>query len=227
MNCVGAAARADRTDLEARPAHTADHGCVANATCSVRYRYADPVDREEAEQALQAWASVERDELVRAAHEAGVPKHRIHTITGIARSTIDRILETPMNLTQAARLAEYLVGFTADWPRHEPFPYHYNAPPAMATVHTPESLAGQLFADAQFQALKLGTFLNTPDGQLLAEAVGMLTPLRYQQDIELLVAALQLAADRQHQAARDTVVKGVLVALGIGALAAAISGGTS
>src|SRR4051794_32639865 len=91
------------------------HG--ANATGMV-----SGVDREEAEQALQAWASIERDELVRAAHKAGVSKNRIHTITGIARTTIDRILETPMNLTQAARLAEYLTDFTADWPRQEPFP---------------------------------------------------------------------------------------------------------
>ena len=51
------------------------------------------MNRQEAEQALMAWASIERDELVRAAHEAGVSKNRIHTITGIARTTIDRILE--------------------------------------------------------------------------------------------------------------------------------------
>lgn len=48
---------------------------------------------EEAEQALAAWASVDRNELVRAAHVAGVSKNRIHTLTGISRTTIDRILK--------------------------------------------------------------------------------------------------------------------------------------
>jgi len=39
-----------------------------------------------------AYATLMRDGLVRQAHQAGVTKHRIHTITGIARTTIDRIL---------------------------------------------------------------------------------------------------------------------------------------
>lgn len=34
-----------------------------------------------------------RDELVRRANKAGVSKHRIHVLTGIARTTIDRILK--------------------------------------------------------------------------------------------------------------------------------------
>jgi hypothetical protein len=48
----------------------------------------------EAVRALEVWAwhYRRRDELVRAAHEAGLSKKCIHTITGIARSTIDRIL---------------------------------------------------------------------------------------------------------------------------------------
>lgn len=46
----------------------------------------------EAERALIAWAAIDRDALVRAAHRAGVSKNRISTISGIARTTIDRIL---------------------------------------------------------------------------------------------------------------------------------------
>ena len=50
--------------------------------------------REEAEQMLSEWVIVtrDRDSRVRAAVAAGVSKHRVHQLTGISRSTIDRIL---------------------------------------------------------------------------------------------------------------------------------------
>jgi hypothetical protein len=40
------------------------------------------------------WATnyARRDLVVMTAHRAGVSRHRIHELTGIARSTIDRIL---------------------------------------------------------------------------------------------------------------------------------------
>jgi len=49
---------------------------------------------EEAEQMLSEWVIVtrDRDTRVRAALAAGLSKHRVHLITGIGRSTIDRIL---------------------------------------------------------------------------------------------------------------------------------------
>jgi hypothetical protein len=49
---------------------------------------------EEAEQLLVEWATVtrDRDARVHAAVAAGVSKHRVHQLTGIGRSTIDRIL---------------------------------------------------------------------------------------------------------------------------------------
>jgi hypothetical protein len=52
------------------------------------------VTREEAEEILTEWAIVtrDRDERVRSAIGAGLSKHRIHQLTGISRSTIDRIL---------------------------------------------------------------------------------------------------------------------------------------
>ncbi|MCZ4506965.1 DUF6003 family protein [Streptomyces sp. ActVer] len=34
-----------------------------------------------------------RDDMVRRARAAGISKHRIHVLTGIARTTIDRILK--------------------------------------------------------------------------------------------------------------------------------------
>ncbi len=50
--------------------------------------------REEAEQMLTEWVIVtrDRDNRVRAAVGTGVSKHRVHQLTGISRSTIDRIL---------------------------------------------------------------------------------------------------------------------------------------
>ena len=50
--------------------------------------------RDEAEAALAEWAVIDRsrDDLIRAALAAGVSKHRIHILTGIARTTIDRLL---------------------------------------------------------------------------------------------------------------------------------------
>ena len=48
---------------------------------------------EQARERLAAWRAVhdQRDELVRSALAAGLEKMEIHQITGIARTTIDRI----------------------------------------------------------------------------------------------------------------------------------------
>ncbi len=53
------------------------------------------MDREQAEARLIGWRAMseQRDEFVREAYAAGVTKSRIHTLTGIGRATIDRILE--------------------------------------------------------------------------------------------------------------------------------------
>ena len=166
-----------------------------------------------------AWASVERDGLVRAAHEAGVSKNRIYHITGIARTTIDRILETSMPQDQLNRLVAYLATFTATWPRHDQL-HHVGLKPAVASHYTPSEIADLLVKDAEFKALKIGTFLNTPDGKMLAAAVERLTPPPYHEDVVLLVDALQLAAKAQQAEARDTFVKGLLLLAGVGAAAA-------
>lgn len=50
--------------------------------------------REEAEELLSEWVIVtrDRDNRVRAAVAAGLSKHRVYQITGVARTTIDKIL---------------------------------------------------------------------------------------------------------------------------------------
>ena len=71
---------------------------VGPATCSIDYMLDDP-KQEALKDALARWArqrtelDTTRDPLVRAAVEAGVSKHRIHVLTGIARTTIDTIIQ--------------------------------------------------------------------------------------------------------------------------------------
>jgi hypothetical protein len=52
------------------------------------------VTRKEAEHLLAEWATVsrDRDNRVRAAVAAGLSKYRVHQLTGLGRSTIDRIM---------------------------------------------------------------------------------------------------------------------------------------
>lgn len=58
----------------------------------------DEATRKALEYALEQWGrqngtyTAARDALVYQAATAGIPKHRIHVLTGIARTTIDRIL---------------------------------------------------------------------------------------------------------------------------------------
>lgn len=69
--------------------------------------------REEAEKALTDWAAnnARRDDLVRAARAAGVTKNRIHVLTGIARTTIDRIFqERSMNVQDLTAAVKTTLG---------------------------------------------------------------------------------------------------------------------
>jgi hypothetical protein len=100
--------------------------------------------------------------------------------------------------------------------------YHWEPRP------TPELLANALLHDAEFRALRLGTWLGTVDGQVLAEAVEMVTPPFYRQDVELLVEALKLAAALQQTEGQDRAGKFALGAIGVAAMIAlgiAASGG--
>ena len=74
---------------------------------------------------------------------------------------------------------------------------------------------------AEFRALKLGTWLLTPDGQVLAEAVELVTPPFYRADVELLIDALQIAAKQQHREGRNLALS--VAALALFAIALGIS----
>lgn len=93
-------------------------------------------------------------------------------------------------------------------------------PPIVEERPTAEALAKELLAIAEFRALQLGTWLGTTDGQIITEAVEMVAPPFYRQDIELLVEALKLAAAMQQSQGQDKafwVGVGFLAAAGIGA----------
>ena len=63
---------------------------------------------EEAEQALTRYAEARdsRDDLVFAAFNAGLSKHRIHELSGIARTTIDRIIAADIDRILAENARE-------------------------------------------------------------------------------------------------------------------------
>ena len=186
--------------------------------------------REQAEQELAAWAAANeyRDEVIKAAYRAGVTKARIHTVTGVARTTIDRVLQDPASRTglldAAGRreLTTFLSEFIDGWPR-QPASFGGVYPmrrPLVAQQFTPEQIAEQLLASAAFRALRLGTWLSTPKGEFITAAVEALTPPLYQMDVNLLIDAVKLAAKAQQREAREKAVSiGLVVAIG-GALIA-------
>lgn len=84
---------------EEMPKHNGTHSVVPGAV--------------EAEQELADWAQIwnDRDARVRRAYASGMEKMRIHTITGISRATIDRILkENAMPGTQLFGWGSYDLG---------------------------------------------------------------------------------------------------------------------
>jgi hypothetical protein len=85
----------------------------------------------------------------------------------------------------------------------------------MAYQISAEELAGQMFETVGFRTLKVGSWLNTPDGELIAAAVELLAPPPYAVDAKLLVDALKIAAARQRSAEMEKAIGlGVVAAIG-------------
>jgi hypothetical protein len=78
----------------------------------------------------------------------------------------------------------------------------------MASVYSAGQVADALLADAEFRALRLGTWLNTPSGEGVAAAAMVLMAAPLKQDIDLLIEGLQLAAQRQQAEARPKLAVG-------------------
>ena len=84
-----------------------------------------------------------------------------------------------------------------------------------------EELAEQLLAKPEFLALRLGGFLGTPEGRVIAEGVELVSPPFYAADAKLLVDGLTYAAELQAQGNR----RAGLVALGtVGVVGALLFG---
>jgi hypothetical protein len=133
----------------------------------------------------------------------------------------------PLTSTAAPeQVTQFLDGYICRWPRdpHWQWARYYNigwtaTPVARST--TPEAIALDLIANAEFRALQLGTWLNRPDGQLITTAVEAITPPPYQEDIELLTEALQLAAKAQRNEGMGRALLTTGVTVGLTLLAAA------
>jgi hypothetical protein len=76
-----------------------------------------------------------------------------------------------------------------------------------------EQFQRELLEDAEFRALKLGSWLGTTDGQLIAEAVSTVIPPAYGLAYKLAVNGLMLAAQDQSNEGKKTAG-----AIGLGAI---------
>jgi len=94
------------------------------------------------------------------------------------------------------------------YPRNRGLVYGYPHQPQGATI---ESLAEEFLAMPEFLALRLGGFLGTPQGHVIAEGVRLVTPPFYEPDVELLIGGLTYAAELQAKGDQ----KAGLVALGV------------
>jgi hypothetical protein len=90
----------------------------------------------------------------------------------------------------------------------------YNRAPLPAA----EQVAAELVRDTEFRALQLGTFLNTPSGEFVEQAVALAVPKGFVPEFALLVDALKLAARLQQGQARGNVILSAIGAVAIGIL---------
>lgn len=84
---------------------------------------------------------------------------------------------------------------------------------------TVDQVVEQLLADVGFETLRLGTWLGTPRGELIEQAVGLLIHPMYRRQYRLLVEALELAARHQQR----TQQRAGLVAVGAVVVVAALA----
>jgi hypothetical protein len=106
-----------------------------------------------------------------------------------------------MKVTQKQKLTAYLNRTDFGLPRNVESELWF-IPPTPHQQPQIEELKSFFFNDVEFQALKLGTLLTTPDGQLIAAAVEAALPPFYAEDINLIVDALTIAARAQTRSAR-------------------------
>ena len=124
-----------------------------------------------------------------------------------------------MTTSQQQALISYLGKANFGLPRYiDPEIYFINGAPHQQPPII--ELVEFFLNDAEFQALKLGTFLGTPDGKLLTAAVEAVMPPFYTADVNLIVDALIAAGRAQTHVARVRAftVGGIGAALLVGAI---------
>jgi hypothetical protein len=82
------------------------------------------------------------------------------------------------------------------------------------SAETVEALAETFLADADFQALRLGTWLGTPEGRVITATVEHGLPYPYRQYSQLFVLALTRAAQLQAAPEQDKARKRMLAVAG-------------
>lgn len=86
-------------------------------------------------------------------------------------------------------------------PAIDPLIWPYTPPPVLPNI---EDVVGDMVADTRFRALRLGSWLGTTDGQIIAEAVGYAIPPQYAAAYQLAVEGLTLGAEIQQTEGRQT-----------------------
>jgi hypothetical protein len=178
--------------------------------------------------------AAERARAVADMRDAGLSYGQIAEAIGFTRARAQQLADravpaaAPTVAVPAAAETPALTAFlelhlrTHDWPR-EPQDLQVArstpVPPLMAQRYTAETLAAELFADAGFRALQLGTWSRIADPKKIANAVDALAERPYRQDAELLGAAIELAAQLQQDDGRRRAVAVGLIAAFVGALA--------
>jgi hypothetical protein len=122
-----------------------------------------------------------------------------------------------MTLQQERQLVAYLRAH----PRLQPYVQLASVgawPRSDAGLPSAEEFARELLGDAEFRALKLGTWLGTPDGEAVSEAVAQVIPAEYGPVFTLTVDALKLAAADQTKEGRAIALCVVMGGLLLGAL---------
>lgn len=117
-----------------------------------------------------------------------------------------------MNQNQIAkrdRLVAYLRQHQSLIPQTAPMPWLNEG-----VVPSAQHYADAFLSDAEFLALGLGSFLATPDGEVISSAVGLVIAPAYAPEYQILVEALTLAAQLQREGQLGKAKK--VGALGVG-----------
>lgn len=120
-------------------------------------------------------------------------------------------------MSKQEQIARFLDEHVSGLPRcHGPFRYTLSQGSIWDTRRsTAEEIAYDLLEIAAFRSLQLGTWLGTTEGQVLVQAVEMVVPMFYVEDVELLVEALRIAAELQQRQSRRKVLAGAALACAV------------